>query len=119
MLKFSGFLRGVLPLDSKLKVFSGILLLTAGLSACGTNGAIDNGNNTRPIGYYSNDADRNNGLDNDGPVTEMLENMNGRNGATNVNNRARNGNPFQQAMELSAGRHELSQSFGEHGGHRL
>lgn len=58
------FSRGVLPLDSKLKVFSGILLLTAGLSACGTNDAIDNGNNTRPIGYYSNDADRNAGLDN-------------------------------------------------------
>ncbi|MBU8684535.1 MULTISPECIES: YhcN/YlaJ family sporulation lipoprotein [Bacillus] len=80
-------------MDSKLKVFSGILLLTAGLSACGTNDAIDNGNNTRPIGYYSNDADRNAGLDNEGPVTEMLENMNGRNGATNVNNRAGNGNP--------------------------
>ncbi|MGN9864404.1 YhcN/YlaJ family sporulation lipoprotein [Bacillus swezeyi] len=76
-------------MDKKLKVFSGILLLTAGLSACGTNNALDtrNDNNTRPIGYYSNDADRDDGFDNDGPVTEMLENMNGRNGTTNVTNR--------------------------------
>ncbi|WP_307892149.1 YhcN/YlaJ family sporulation lipoprotein [Bacillus swezeyi] len=80
-------------MDKKLKVFSGILLLTAGLSACGTNNALDtrNDNNTRPIGYYSNDADRDDGFDNDGPVTEMLENMNGRNGTTNVTNR--NDNP--------------------------
>ncbi|MFN2745083.1 YhcN/YlaJ family sporulation lipoprotein [Bacillus sp. z60-18] len=80
-------------MDKKLKMFSGILLLTAGLSACGTNNAMDNryDNNARPIGYYSNDADRNDGFDNDGPVTDMLENMNGRNGTTNVTNR--NGNP--------------------------
>lgn len=70
-------------MDKKLKVFSGILLLTAGLSACGYNDAADTRNNTRPIGYYSNNADRD---AYDGPVTDMLENMNGRNGTTNVAN---------------------------------
>ncbi|ATH92630.1 sporulation protein [Bacillus glycinifermentans] len=73
-------------MDKKLKVFSSVLLLTAGLSACGYNNAMDTRNNTRPVGYYSNDPERDAGFDQDGPVTDMMENMNGRNGTTNVSN---------------------------------
>ncbi|MDA1477425.1 YhcN/YlaJ family sporulation lipoprotein [Bacillus changyiensis] len=78
-------------MDNKLKVFSGVLILTAGLSACGNNNAMDtrNNDNTRPVGYYTNDRDRNDRVDNDGPVTDMLENMDGRNGTTNVTDRNR------------------------------
>ncbi len=78
--------------------------MTAGLTACGANndalndtrnnGNNGNNGNTRPIGYYTNenDADRQgDGMDHDGPVSELMEDQNGQNGrdrnTTNVNDR--------------------------------
>lgn len=72
--------------------------MTAGLTACGANNdALNdtrNNGNTRPIGYYTNenDADRQgDGMDHDGPVSELMEDQNGQNGrdrnTTNVNDR--------------------------------
>lgn len=55
--------RGVFPLDKKMTIAS-LILMTAGLTACGANdNAMNdtrNNGNTRPIGYYTNenDADR-------------------------------------------------------------
>ncbi|KUP41658.1 YhcN/YlaJ family sporulation lipoprotein [Bacillus halotolerans] len=77
---------------------AGLILMTAGLTACGANNdALNdtrNNGNTRPIGYYTNenDADRQgDGMDHDGPVSELMEDQNGQNGrdrnTTNVNDR--------------------------------
>ncbi|MEC1620171.1 YhcN/YlaJ family sporulation lipoprotein [Bacillus mojavensis] len=80
---------------------AGLILMTAGLTACGANNDAlndtrNNGNNgnTRPIGYYTNenDADRQgDGMDHDGPVSELMEDQNDQNGrdrnTTNVNDR--------------------------------
>ena len=82
-----------------------LLTLTFSLTGCGVNNdqtADQNRlNNTRPIGYYSNERhDDNNGnrytTDNDGPVTEIMDHTYGnegnRNGVNvrNVNNRNNN-----------------------------
>lgn len=89
--------RGAFPLGKKMTIAS-LILMTAGLTACGANdNAINdtrNNGNTRPIGYYTNenDADRQGEgiVDNDGPVTELMEDQNGGNrNTTNVNNRDR------------------------------
>ncbi|ARW07714.1 sporulation protein [Bacillus atrophaeus] len=89
-------MRGVFPLGKKVSI-AGLMLLTAGLTACGTNDALnDSGNNNngaRPIGYYSNENDadrRGDGMDHDGPVSELMEDADGRNNTTNVADR--NGN---------------------------
>lgn len=88
--------RGVFPLGKKMTIAS-LILMTAGLTACGANdNAMNdtrNNGNTRPIGYYTNenDADRQgDGIDHDGPVSELMEDQNdGNRNTTNVNNRDR------------------------------
>lgn len=61
----------------KASVLTAIALLTTtGLAACNTNqGALDTryNDNTRPIGYYSNEKSN---VDNEGPITEMMDGMN-------------------------------------------
>ncbi|MGM0874406.1 MAG: YhcN/YlaJ family sporulation lipoprotein [Bacillota bacterium] len=60
----------------KASAFTVIALLTTGLTACnGDEGALDTNynNNTQPMGYYSNE---NSDIDNEGPVTEMMDGMN-------------------------------------------
>ncbi|MCO4849882.1 YhcN/YlaJ family sporulation lipoprotein [Bacillus vallismortis] len=79
----------------KKMTIASLILMTAGLTACGANDNAQNdtrnNGNTRPIGYYTNenDADRQgDGVDNDGPVTELMEDQNdGNRNTTNVNNR--------------------------------
>lgn len=86
----------------KVKLVAPVLLtLSFGLTGCGVNEdeTADRNrlNNTRPIGYYSNEQhEGNNGVgntDNDGPITEMMDHTFGdegnRNGSKvrNVNNR--------------------------------
>ncbi|MCY8118525.1 YhcN/YlaJ family sporulation lipoprotein [Bacillus spizizenii] len=82
----------------KKMMIASLILMTAGLTACGANDNAQNdtrnNGNTRPIGYYTNenDADRQGEgmVDNDGPVTELMEDQNGGNqNTTNVNNRDR------------------------------
>jgi spore cortex protein len=83
-------------LGKKMTIAS-LILMTAGLTACGANdNAMNdtrNNGNTRPIGYYTNenDADRQgDGIDHDGPVSELMEDQNdGNRNTTNVNNRDR------------------------------
>lgn len=64
--------------------FSATALLLGGLVGCNTNeGAMDNNENVRPFGYYSNEGDNRNTDDrngnayilddNDGPLTEMMD----------------------------------------------
>ncbi|MDQ0224732.1 spore cortex protein [Metabacillus niabensis] len=66
-------------MPKKFTSLTAIALLTTGLSACnGNNDAMDtnnNGNNgnAQPIGYYSNE---NTNVENEGPVTEMMDGMN-------------------------------------------
>ncbi|MBM7605770.1 spore cortex protein [Metabacillus crassostreae] len=63
--------------SKKASTLTAIALLTTSLTACnGNEGALNNGdndNNTRPIGYYSNE---NTDVDNEGPITEMMDGMN-------------------------------------------
>ncbi|MDR4435928.1 YhcN/YlaJ family sporulation lipoprotein [Bacillus tequilensis] len=87
----------------KKMTIASLILMTAGLTACGANdNALNdtrNNGNTRPIGYYTNENDadrRGDGVDHDGPVSELMEdqnddnrNGNNRNNTTNVNNRDR------------------------------
>jgi spore cortex protein len=78
-------------LRNKVTAFAAITLVTTGLAGCNTNeGALDTryDDSARPIGYYS-DEHRNNddGVDNDGPLTEMMEGDMNDNYFTNVNNR--------------------------------
>ena len=68
----------VLINSKKASTLTAIALLTTSLTACNGNneGALNNGdydNNTRPIGYYSNE---NTDVDNEGPITEMMDGMN-------------------------------------------
>lgn len=68
----------VLINGKKASTLTAIALLTTGLTACnGNEGALNNNgeynNNTRPIGYYSNE---NTDVDNEGPITEMMDGMN-------------------------------------------
>ncbi|MBD1381221.1 YhcN/YlaJ family sporulation lipoprotein [Metabacillus arenae] len=73
-------------------------LISASLAACNTDqGAMDTNDNnrTQPIGFYSNEHIGNNGdgVDNDGPVTEMMENANNGNGNREGANNGRLDNP--------------------------
>ncbi|MCP6682018.1 YhcN/YlaJ family sporulation lipoprotein [Bacillus nakamurai] len=86
-------------MGKKLTTIAGLLVVTASLSACGANNAMNDGRynhnqTTRPVGYYSNENDigrRQNGMDHQGPISEMMENRNGRhyttNNTTNVSDR--------------------------------
>ena len=71
----------------KASVLTAIALLTTtGLAACNTDqGALDtrNNDNARPIGYYSNE---NSNVDNEGPITEMMDGMNNNRNNNNNNN---------------------------------
>ncbi|XYR61585.1 YhcN/YlaJ family sporulation lipoprotein [Bacillus amyloliquefaciens] len=78
-------------MGKKLMTIAGVLAVTASLTACGANNAMNDGRynqSTRPVGYYSNDNGRNGrgqyGMDHQGPVSEMMENRNGRHNTTNV-----------------------------------
>lgn len=73
-------LKGVFPLRKQFLTFSATALLLGGLVGCNTNeGAMDNNENVRPFGYYSNEGNNEqNGNaytldDNDGPLTEMMD----------------------------------------------
>ncbi|RFB17663.1 hypothetical protein DZB84_07360 [Bacillus sp. HNG] len=92
--------KGVIVLRKILYSVSTAALLLGGLTACNTNqGAAPNkdyNDNARPIGYYSNENDRDrngNGRlrDNDGPLTEIMDrngnNFNGNNRTGVMNNR--------------------------------
>lgn len=87
----------------KVTTFTAIALLTTGLTACnGDEGALDNNNNnqTQPMGYYTNED---NGVDNEGPVTEMMDGMNGGNRNNyfqRVNNRYDNRNMSNPTVPL-------------------
>ncbi|QNG61087.1 YhcN/YlaJ family sporulation lipoprotein [Bacillus sp. PAMC26568] len=79
---------------NKVSAFAAIALVTAGLAGCNNNaneGALDTryDDSARPIGYYSDEHRNNNdnGVDNDGPLTEMMEGDMNDNYFTNVNNR--------------------------------
>ncbi|WP_226667228.1 YhcN/YlaJ family sporulation lipoprotein [Metabacillus litoralis] len=79
----------------KASTFTAIALLTTGLTGCnGNEGALDTGNNNnaRPIGYYSNE---NTEVDNEGPITEMMDGMNNKdnNYFQRVNNRTNTNMP--------------------------
>ncbi len=90
----------------KTTSLTAIALLTTGLTACnGNEGAIDNTNNNnqaQPIGYYTNED--NNGVDNEGPVTEMMDGMNDGDDSSNyfkrVNNRNDNRNMSNPTVPL-------------------
>jgi spore cortex protein len=97
--------RGFLVMAKKTSLLAVAVLATGVLTAC--NGDNDNNmlgndnNDSRPIGYYSNDRDmelnnNNGGLDQgEGPLTEMMENDNNRNGQNNrllINNDTNNRN---------------------------
>lgn len=79
-------------MGKKLMAIAGLLAVTASLSACGANNAMNDGRynhnqTTRPVGYYSNDNNiggRQNGMDHQGPISEMMENRNGRHYTRNV-----------------------------------
>ncbi|WP_411333502.1 YhcN/YlaJ family sporulation lipoprotein [Metabacillus indicus] len=79
----------------KLTAFAVIAVAASGLAACNNNneGALDTryNDNARPIGYYSNEHRGNNGnadnVDNDGPLTEMMEGDMNDNYFTKVNDR--------------------------------
>jgi spore cortex protein len=100
---FKSTYRGVLVLNKgkKASAFTAIALLTTGLTACNTNeGAIDSryNDNAQPIGYYSNE---NTDVDNEGPVTEMMDGMNQEdNYFRQVNNRNNNGNMSNPTVPL-------------------
>ncbi|WP_197089576.1 YhcN/YlaJ family sporulation lipoprotein [Bacillus sp. SA1-12] len=90
---FESTYRGVIVLINKKKAsaYTAIALLTSGLTACNNNeGALDTryNDNTQPMGYYSNE-DTN--VDNEGPVTEMMDGANNENNYfRRVNNRNAN-----------------------------
>jgi len=87
----------------KATALTAIALLTTGLTACnGDQGALENNNNNQaqPMGYYTNEG---NGADNEGPVTEMMDGMNGENNRNyfqRVNNRYDNRNMSNPTVPL-------------------
>ena len=91
----------------KASVLTAIALLTTtGLAACNTDqGALDTryNDNTRPIGYYSNE---NSNRDNEGPITEMMDGMNNNRNNNNflrVNDRNYNRNVNNPVGPLGEG----------------
>lgn len=100
---FESTFRGVLVLNKgkKASALTAIALLTTGLTACnGDEGALDTNynNNTQPMGYYSNE---NSDVDNEGPVTEMMDGMNNEdNYFRQVNNRYDNRNMSNPTVPL-------------------
>jgi spore cortex protein len=88
---------GVFHLSKKLLVIPLTASLAFGLTGCGTNdeASVQNRNNniTQPVGYYTNENQQGNARiidDNDGPVTEMMENTLGNNRSNHVQNRNQN-----------------------------
>lgn len=100
---FESTFRGVLVLNKgkKASALTAIALLTTGLTACnGDEGALDTNynNNTQPMGYYSNE---NTDVDNEGPVTEMMDGMNNEdNYFRQVNDRNNNRNMSNPTVPL-------------------
>lgn len=77
------FLKGGFHLQKKaiFTLASGVLL-AVGLSGCNNNAGTNQYNdNLNPVGYYSNEKinDDRTGLDNDGPVTEIMDRNAGKN----------------------------------------
>jgi spore cortex protein len=97
--------RGVFVLNKlkKTSAFTAIAILSTGLSACnGDKGALDTryNDNAQPMGYYSNE---NTNVDNEGPVTEMMDGMNNDNNENyfrRVNDRYQNRNMSNQTVPL-------------------
>jgi spore cortex protein len=87
----------------KASAFTAIAILSTGLSACnGDEGALDTryNDNAQPMGYYSNE---NTNVDNEGPVTEMMDGMNNDNNENyfrRVNDRYQNRNMSNQTVPL-------------------
>lgn len=90
---------------------SGILLIAA-LAGCNNTGTTNYNDNASPLGYYSDEAinDDRTGLDNDGPITEMMDrNAKGyqtvplTNEGVNLNKQNINRNSMSNS-ELSSGR---------------
>ncbi|WP_165970845.1 YhcN/YlaJ family sporulation lipoprotein [Peribacillus frigoritolerans] len=79
----------------KVTAFAAIAIAATGLAGCNNNeGALDTryDDSTRPIGYYSDEHRNNNNdgvdnVDNDGPLTEMMEGDMNDNYFTKVNDR--------------------------------
>jgi spore cortex protein len=95
--------KGGLKMKKTIFSLSAALLLGGGLVGCtaDNNGAVDDNNNTRPIGYYSNEDTRDNDLginnrDNaEGPMTDIMDRDGNRDNAGNNNlgiNNDNNGN---------------------------
>ncbi|HZH59894.1 MAG TPA: YhcN/YlaJ family sporulation lipoprotein [Metabacillus sp.] len=90
----------------KAVAITAFALLTTSLTACnGDQGAIDNNRNTnqaQPMGYYTNEDT--NGVDNEGPVTEMMDGMNDGDNRNHyfrqVNNRGNNRNMSNPTVPL-------------------
>lgn len=99
MLKLVILARGVFRLHKKLIAVPLAALMSMGLTGCGTNDetAVQDRNNeqVQPMGYYSNENHGNrggnarveDGTDNDGPLTEMMDHTFGGEGRNNGNNR--------------------------------
>lgn len=97
--------RGVFVLNKmkKASALSAIVIISTSLAACNANqGALDTrqNDNAQPMGYYSNE-DTN--VDNEGPVTEMMDGMNNENNDNyfrRVNDRNQNRNMTNQTVPL-------------------
>lgn len=85
----------------KASAFTAIAILTSGLAACNADkSALDTryNDNTQPMGYYSNE---NTNVDNEGPVTEIMDGMNNDNNDNyfrRVNERYQNRNMSNQTV---------------------
>lgn len=86
------FVQGVFRLRQKWQKTIALVLLPIGLTACGTNdnAGVDTRHNQsgQPVGYHSNNRAADNNQDHQGPVSELMEGMNGGN-TTNVDYRTR------------------------------
>lgn len=95
---------------SKKTSFLAVAVLATGvLTACGADNDNGNGfgNETRPIGYYSNDRDVGfNNVNNDGangPITEMMDDDNNRNDRNNLSLMNNNNNNNDNNRNLNNG----------------
>lgn len=92
----------MLNTGKKVTAFTAIALLTTGLTACNGNneGALNtrDNNTAQPIGYHTNE---NGNMDNEGPITEMMDGMNNEGNTNQRNTNAKNnraGNNNQRNM---------------------
>lgn len=94
------YVQGVFRLRQKWQKTIALVLLPIGLTACGTNNnaGVDTRHNQsgQPVGYHSNQQATDNNQDHQGPVSELMEGMNGRN-TTNVDYRSR---PTQDQVRM-------------------